>query len=63
MQPELPRQLKERQMQPNSQEMDIFKEQEMSKRWPQVKEELKVWYDWLVNHITEPIKEKANRAF
>ena len=57
------RQLKERQRQPSSQEMDIFEQQEMSKSRPQVKEEHKGWYDWLVNHIAEPIKETASRAF
>ena len=43
--------------------MDIFERQEMSKSRPQVKKELKSWYDWLVNHIPEPIKGKAGRAF
>ena len=44
-------------------EMDIFEKQEMSKHRPRVKEELKDWYDWLVNHVLEPITEKARRAF
>ena len=35
----------------------------MSKSRPQVKEKLKGWYDWLPNHILEPIKERASRAF
>ena len=35
----------------------------MSKSRPQVKEKLKGWYDWLANHILEPIKERASRAF
>ena len=43
--------------------MDIFEQQEMSKSRPQVKEELKGWYNWLVSHVPKPIKEKASRAF
>ena len=43
--------------------MDIFEQQEMSKSRPRVKEELKGWYDWLVSHVPEPIKEKASKAF
>ena len=35
----------------------------MSKSRPQVKEKLKGWYDWLVSHVPEPIKERASRAF
>ena len=59
-QPELLRQLNDRQKQPSSQEMDIFEQQEISKSRPLVKEELKGWYDWLVSHIPKPIKEKAS---
>ena len=43
--------------------MDIFERQEISKSRPQVKNKLKGWYDWLVNIILEPIKERASRAF
>ena len=35
----------------------------MSKSRPRVKEELNGWYDWLVSHVDESIKEKASRAF
>ena len=35
----------------------------MSKSWPQVRDKLKEWYGWFVNHVPEPIKEKASRAF
>ena len=35
----------------------------MSKSRPQVKDKLKEWYDWLVNHVSKPIKEKASKAF
>ena len=62
-QPQLLRQLEERQRQPTSQEMDIFKQQEMRKSRPQVKDKLKGWYDWLVSHVPKPIKENASRAF
>ena len=62
-QPELLRQLEESQRQPSSQEMDIFKQQEMSKSWPQVRDKLKEWYNWLVSHVPEPVTEKASRAF
>ena len=31
--------------------MGMFKQQEMSKSPTQVKEELKGWYNWFVNHI------------
>ena len=44
-QPELLRQLEERQKQPTGQEMDIFEQQEVSESRPRVKEELKGWYD------------------
>ena len=43
--------------------MDIFKDKEMSKSRPHVKDKLKEWYNWLVNNVPEPIKEKASRAF
>ena len=43
--------------------MGILEQQEMSKSRSRVKEELKGWYDWLVNHVPKPIKEKASRAF
>ena len=62
-QPELLRQLNERQRQPSSQEIDIFEQQEISKSRPQVGDKIKEWYGWLVNHVPEPIKEKASRAF
>ena len=52
------RQLEGMQREPSSQEMDIFEEQEMSKSWPQVRDELEEWYSWLVNLVPEPIKEK-----
>ena len=61
-QPELLRQLDERQRKSTAQEMDIFEQLEMSKSRPQVEEELKGWYDWLVNHAPKPIKEKASRV-
>ena len=53
-QPELLRQLGERQ--PSSQEMDIFKLQEMTKNRPQVTSKLNDWHDWLVNHVPKTIK-------
>ena len=42
--PPLPRQ-------PTAQEMDIFEQQEMDRSRPQVKDKLKGWYDWLVDHV------------
>ena len=48
---------------PGSQEMDIFEQQEICKNRPQVGSKLNDWYDWLVNHVPNPIKDKASRAF
>ena len=48
---------------PSSQEMDIFEQQEMSKSRPQVKSKLNKWYDWLINHVSKPIKDGASKAF
>ena len=45
------------------QEMDIFEQQEMSKSRPQVKGKLNKWYDWLINHVSKPIKDGASKAF
>ena len=48
---------------PSPQEMDIFKQQEMSKSRPQVKTKLNKWYDWLINNVPKPIKDGASKAF
>ena len=48
---------------PTQQEMDIFKQQEMNRSWPQVTSKLNKWYNWLVNHIPKPIKDGASGAF
>ena len=48
---------------PSPQEMDIFEQQEMSKRRPQVKIKLNKWFDWLINHVPKPIKDGASKAF
>ena len=48
---------------PSPPEMDIFKQQEMSKSRPQVKGKLNKWYDWLINHVPKPIKDGASKAF
>ena len=48
---------------PNPQEMNIFEQQEMSKSRPQVKGKLNKWYDWLINHVPKPIKDRASKAF
>ena len=48
---------------PSPQEMDIFKQQEISKSRPQVKTKLNKWYDWLINHVSKPIKDGASKAF
>ena len=48
---------------PSPQEMDIFKQQEISKSRPQVKTKLNKWYDWLINHVLKPIKDGASKAF
>ena len=48
---------------PTRQEMDIFEQQEMSKSWPQVKDKLNDWYDWLVNHVPKTVQDKVSRAF
>ena len=48
---------------PSPQEMDIFEQQEMSKSRPQVKSKLNKWYDWLLNHVSKPIKDGASKAF
>ena len=42
--------------------MDVFEKQEMSKSQPQVKNKLTKWYNWLVSHVPEPIKEKESRT-
>ena len=55
------RQLDERQ--PIPQEMNIVKQQEMSKSRPQVTSKLNDWYDWLVNHVPKTIKDGASRVF
>ena len=60
-QPELLRQLDERQ--PSPQEMSIFEQQEMSKSRPQVTSKLNDWYDWLINHVPKTIKDGASREF
>ena len=60
-QPELLRQLDERQ--DSSREMDIFEQQEMNKNRPQVTSKRNDWYDFLVNHVPKTIKDKASRAF
>ena len=49
--------------QPSLQEMNIFKQQEMSKSQPQVTSKLNDWYDWLVNNVPKTIKDCASRAF
>ena len=46
-----------------SRDIDVFQQQELSKSRSQVKNKLKDWYDWLVNHVPKPIKDKASRAF
>ena len=43
--------------------MDIFEQQEIRKNRPQVTSKLNDWYDWLVNYVPSPIKDKASRAF
>ena len=48
---------------PSPQEMDIFEQQEISKSRPQVKTKLNKWYDWLINHVPQPIKDGASKAF
>ena len=48
---------------PSPQEMDIFEQQEMSKSRPQVKTKLNKWYNWLINHVSKPIKDGASKAF
>ena len=48
---------------PGSRDMDIFKQQEMSKNRPQVMSKFNDWYNWLVNHVPKTIKDKASRAF
>ena len=48
---------------PSPQEMDIFEGQEMSKSRPQVKGKLNKWYDWLINHVSKPIKDGGSKAF
>ena len=45
------------------QEMDIFEQQEISKSQQQVKGKLNKWYDWLINHVSKPIKDGASKAF
>ena len=47
---------------PSPQEMDIFEQQEISKRRPQVKTKLNKWYDWLINHVLKPIRDGASKA-
>ena len=35
----------------------------MSESRPQVKNKLTEWYNWIVSHIPEPIKDTASRTF
>ena len=35
----------------------------MSKSRPQVKGKLNKWYNWLINHVSKPIKDGASKAF
>ena len=35
----------------------------MRKNRSQVTSKLNDWYDWLVNHVPKPIKDKASRVF
>ena len=35
----------------------------MTKSRPQVKTKLNKWYDWLINHVPNPIKDGASKAF
>ena len=48
---------------PSPKEMDRFEQQETSKSRPQVKGKLNKWYDWLINHVSKPIKDGASKAF
>ena len=48
---------------PSPQEMDIFKQQEISKSQPHVKSKLNKWYSWLMNHVPKRIKDGASKAF
>ena len=48
---------------PSPQEMDIFKQQEISKSRPQVKTKLNKWYNWLINHVPKPNKDGASKVF
>ena len=48
---------------PSPQEMDIFKQQEISKSRPQLKTKLNKWYNWLISHVPKPIKDGASKGF
>ena len=48
---------------PGARDMDIFEQQEMHKNKQQVTSKLNDWYDWLVNHVPNHVKDKVSRAF
>ena len=48
---------------PGSQQLDIFEQKEIRKSRPQVTSKLEDWYDWLANHVPEPIKDKVSKVF
>ena len=44
-------------------EMDIFERSEMAKERSVVENKSTKWYDWLIKHVPEPIKDRASSAF
>ena len=47
----------------DSLEIDIFKQQEMAKGRPQVTNELKKWWEWLINHVPESAGWEVSEEF
>ena len=47
---------------PTQQEIDIFEQQEKNKIQPRVKNNLKKWYDWLIDHVLKPFRNGAIKA-
>ena len=48
---------------PTPEAMDVFEKREMAKSRPLVKSKLSTWYDWLINAVPEPIKERVKDAY
>ena len=48
---------------PTLQEMDVFERQEMAKNRKVVTSKINKFYNWLINFVPEPIKDKASKTY